>query len=49
MYRVAFGNAKDPMRFAYGATISNIIVLISVIMIMFSKFVGKKLGTDEEY
>jgi raffinose/stachyose/melibiose transport system permease protein len=49
MYRVAFGNAKDPMRFAYGATISNIIVLISVVMIMFSKFVGKKLGTDEEY
>lgn len=49
MYRTAFGNAKDPLRFAYGATISNTVVLISIILIMFSNWVGKKLGTDEEY
>lgn len=49
MYRIAFNNAKDPMRFAYGAAIANIIVIISVILIMFSNWVGKKLGTDEEY
>ena len=49
MYRTAFNNAKDPMRFAYGATISNIVVLISILLIMFSNWVGKKLGTDEEY
>ncbi len=49
MYRIAFNNAKDPMRFAYGAAIANIIVIISVILILFSKWVGKKLGTDEDY
>lgn len=49
MYRTAFGNAKDPLRFAYGATISNTVVLISMIMIVISKWVGKKLGTEEEY
>jgi raffinose/stachyose/melibiose transport system permease protein len=49
MYRTAFNNAKDPMRFAYGATISNIVVCISILMILFSNWVGKKLGTEEEY
>ena len=49
MYRISFNNAKDPLRFAYGATISNIVVLISVLLITFSNWVGKKLGTDEEY
>ena len=49
MYRIAFNNAKDPMRFAYGAAIANMIVLISIIIILFSKWVGKKLGTDEDY
>ncbi|MBQ0167185.1 MAG: sugar ABC transporter permease [Treponema sp.] len=49
MYRVAFNNAKDPQRFAYGATISNIVVLISVLLISFSNWVGDKLGTGEEY
>lgn len=49
MYRVAFNNAADPMRYANGATISNIVVLISILLIMFSNWVGKKLGTDEEY
>lgn len=49
MYRVAFNNAKDPQRFAYGATISNIVVLISILLISFSNWVGAKLGTGEEY
>lgn len=49
MYRTAFGNAASPLRFAYGATISNTVVLISVILILLSKWVGKKLGTEEEY
>lgn len=49
MYRTAFNNAKDPMRFAYGATISNIVVCISLLLIGFSNWVGKKFGTDEEY
>jgi len=49
MYRISFNNAKDPLRFAYGATISNIVVLISILLITFSNWVGKKLGTDEEY
>lgn len=49
MYRVAFNNAKDPQRFAYGSTISNIVVLISILLISFSNWVGEKLGTGEEY
>lgn len=49
MYRISFNNAKDPMRYAYGATVANIVVFISVLLIMFSNWVGKKLGTDEEY
>lgn len=49
MYRISFNNAKDPMRYAYGATVANIVVLISVLLIMFSNWVGRKLGTDEEY
>ncbi len=51
MYNQVFGMAGtgNPNRYAYGAAISNIIVLISVLLIMFSNWVGKKLGTDEEY
>ncbi|WP_245523713.1 carbohydrate ABC transporter permease [Treponema brennaborense] len=49
MYRTAFQDFSNPMRFAYGSAISNTVVLISVVMICFSNFVGKKLGTDEEY
>jgi len=51
MYNQVFGMAGlgNPKRYAYGAAISNIIVLISVVLIMFSNWVGKKLGTDEEY
>jgi len=49
MYRIAFQDYSNPLRYAYGSAISNSIVLISVILIMFSNFVGKKLGTGEEY
>lgn len=49
MYRTAFQNYVNPLRFAYGSAISNTVVLISIIMIFFSNWIGKKLGTDEEY
>lgn len=49
MYRTAFQNFSNPMRFAYGSTISNTVVFISIIMIILSNFIGKKLGTHEEY
>ena len=49
MYRTAFQNYGDPMRFAYGSAISNIVVLISLIMITCSTVIGKKLGTEDEY
>jgi len=49
MYRTAFQDYSNPMRFAYGATISNTVVLISILMILLSNFIGKKLGTHEEY
>ncbi len=48
MYRTAFQDYSNPLRFAYGATISNAIVLISVVMIIISNAIGKKLGSDEE-
>lgn len=49
MYRTAFQDYSNSMRFAYGATISNTVVLISIAMILFSNFVGKKMGTHEEF
>ncbi|MGL4986478.1 MAG: carbohydrate ABC transporter permease [Treponemataceae bacterium] len=49
MYRTAFQDFTNPMRFAYGSAISNAIVLISICMILISKVIGKKLGTEEEY
>lgn len=49
MYRMAFQNPSNPLRFAYGAAISNVIVVISIVMILVSRWIGKKLGTDEEY
>ncbi|OJF77305.1 MAG: ABC transporter [Treponema sp. CETP13] len=49
MYRTAFNNYSNPLRYAFGAAISNTIVLISALMIVLSKIVGKKLGTEEEY
>lgn len=49
MYRTAFQDYSNSLRFAYGATISNAVVFISILMILFSNFIGKKLGTHEEY
>jgi len=49
MYQTAFQNYVNPMRFAYGAAISNAIVAISVVFIMISNLIGKKLSVDEEY
>lgn len=48
MYQTAFQNYSNPMRFAYGSAISNAIVAISVVMILFSNFIGRKLGVGEE-
>ena len=42
MYQSAFQNYTNEMRFAYGAAISNVIVVISLILIGISRFVGKK-------
>jgi raffinose/stachyose/melibiose transport system permease protein len=42
MYQSAFQDYTNSMRFAYGAAISNIIVVISLILIAFSRFIGRK-------
>jgi raffinose/stachyose/melibiose transport system permease protein len=42
MYQTAFQNYTNPMRFAYGAAISNMIVLISLALIAISKIISRK-------
>lgn len=49
MYRTAFQDFINPLRFAFGSAISNTVVFISIIMILISKWIGKKLGTEEKY
>lgn len=49
MYQTAFQNYTNPMRFAYGAAISNAIVAISILMIAISNYLGKHLNHDEAY
>jgi len=49
MYRTAFQDYRNEMRFAYGAAISNIIVVISVTLILLSNYIGRKLRAGEEY
>ena len=49
MYRTAFQDYRNEMRFAYGAAISNIIVVISVTLIALSSYIGRKLRGGEEY
>ena len=44
MYQVAFQDYSNPVRFAFGAALSNAIVLISVALIVLSNFIGKRLG-----
>ena len=45
MYQSAFQNYTNEMRFAYGAAISNMIVIISLVLIALSKAVSRK--TDD--
>jgi raffinose/stachyose/melibiose transport system permease protein len=47
MYQTAFKNYSNQMRFAFGAGISNTIVLISVALILFSNYIGRKLNAGE--
>ena len=47
MYQTAFQDYRNPLRFAYGAAISNAIVVISVALILFSGWVNKKLSPGE--
>lgn len=49
MYKTAFQDYTNTMRFAYGAAISNAIVAISIVMIAISNFLGKHLNQDEAY
>ncbi len=42
MYQSAFQNYTNEMRFAYGAAISNMIVIISLVLIALSKVVSRK-------
>jgi raffinose/stachyose/melibiose transport system permease protein len=48
MYQTAFDDYRNPLRFAYGAGISNAIVLISVALIVMSNTVRRSLGGLEE-
>lgn len=48
MYNTAFDDYRNPMRFAYGAAIANIIVVISVSLILLSNFIAKRLGVGSE-
>jgi raffinose/stachyose/melibiose transport system permease protein len=48
MYQTAFDDYRNPLRFAYGAAISNAIVLISVALIVLSNAVRRSLGGVQE-
>lgn len=48
MYQTAFQDYSNEMRFAFGSAISNAIVFISMLLILFSNFIGKKLNVGEE-
>ena len=49
MYQTAFQDFNNDSRFAYGAAISNAIIVISILLILFSNFIGKKMNVGEEY
>jgi raffinose/stachyose/melibiose transport system permease protein len=49
MYRKAFQDYSNDMRFAYGSAISNIIVVISVALILLSNYIGRRLHAGEEH
>ncbi len=46
MYQTAFMDYNSDLRFAYGATIANTIIFISVGLILLSRFIGRKLDTN---
>ncbi|HAE21383.1 MAG TPA: sugar ABC transporter permease [Spirochaetaceae bacterium] len=48
MYQTAFQDFNNDSRFAYGAAISNAIILISVSLIIISNIIGKRLKAGEE-
>jgi raffinose/stachyose/melibiose transport system permease protein len=48
MYQTAFDDYRNPLRFAYGAAISNAIVLISVALIVLSNAARRSLGGVQE-
>jgi raffinose/stachyose/melibiose transport system permease protein len=47
MYQTAFQDYRNPERFAYGATISNAIVLISVVMILIANQIGRGFQAED--
>ncbi|MFP4301083.1 MAG: carbohydrate ABC transporter permease [Alkalispirochaetaceae bacterium] len=48
MYQTAFQDYRNPMRFAYGAAISNAIVVISIALIFLSNAIGRRLGVESD-
>ena len=48
MYQTAFQDYVNPMRFAYGAAISTAMVVISMIFIVISNLVGRRMHVDED-
>lgn len=48
MYQTAFRDYNNPTRFAYGATISNAIVFISVGLILLANYIGRRLKAGED-
>lgn len=49
MYQTAFQDFTNDARYAYGSAISNAIVVISVVLILFSNFVGKVMKAGEDH
>ena len=47
MYQTAFQDYSNTMRFAFGSAISNTIVVISVVLILFSRAVAKRLNAGD--
>ena len=48
MYETAFLDFRNSSRYAYGAAISNAIVIICVVLILLSDFIGRKLHAGED-
>jgi len=48
MYQTAFQDYRNPLRYAYGGAIANAIVVISIALITFSNWIGRKLSWNEE-